>query len=247
MLSLCKNPMAIDWRVLFGYIESMERNEQLQLAVEELNESRPVDTIGCKQFAWGAMRGNWLSGALVLLVSHLLGLALQTPLFFLNEDSGLYWAWAWISTLLEGIVWFGFTVNFLLFARGADHSLKHLFVGFTKMGFFLRILGTELLQGIFVFLWSLLLLVPGIVKIYSYTMTEFVLLDHPEYSPLQSITASKKMMYGHRLELMMLQLRFLGWFLLCVLSLGIAAFWVAPYYMTAKSRFYMDLLAREAN
>lgn len=114
------------------------------------------------------------------------------------------------------------------------------------MGFFLRILGAEFLQGIFVFLWSLLLFIPGLVKIYSYTMTEFVLLDHPEYSPLQAITASKKMMYGHRLELVMLQIRFLGWYLLCLVTLGIACFWVVPYYMTAKSKFYMDLLARES-
>ena len=237
--------------VPFGYIRAMEQNEnleqnaQLQMAVEELNANRPIDTIGCKQFAWGAMHGNWLSGAFILLVSILLGWALQTPLAFLNEDSGIYWAWTLIATLLDWIIWFGFFVNFLSFARGAKNSIKSLFVGFSNMGFFLRILGAEFLKGIFVFLWSLLLLIPGLVKIYSYTMTEFVLRDHPEYSPLQAITASKKMMYGHRLELLMLQLRFLGWYLLCLVTLGIACFWVVPYYMTAKSKFYMDLLAHE--
>ena len=235
----------------FGYIRTMEQNEsldqnaQLQMAVEELNANRPIDTIGCKQFAWGAMHGNWLSGAFILLVSILLGWALQIPLAFLNEDSGIYLAWALIATLLGWIIGFGFFVNFLSFARGAKNSIKCLFVGFSNMGFFLRILGAEFLQGIFVFLWSLLLFIPGLVKIYSYTMTEFVLLDHPEYSPLQAITASKKMMYGHRLELVMLQLRFLGWYLLCLVTLGIACFWLVPYYMTAKSKFYMDLLARE--
>ena len=62
--------------VPFGYIkimeqnENLDQNEQLQMAVEELNAIRPIDTIGCKQFAWGAMRGNWLSGAFILLSFH---------------------------------------------------------------------------------------------------------------------------------------------------------------------------------
>lgn len=103
--------MAIDWIAPFGYIRIMEQNEnleqnaQLQQAVEELNANRPIDTIGCKQFAWGAMHGNWLSGACVLLVSILLGWALQIPCTFWNEESGLYWAWTWISILLEWVIW----------------------------------------------------------------------------------------------------------------------------------------------
>ena len=111
MSSWRKNPMAIDWIAPFGYIRIMEQNEnleqnaQLQQAVEELNANRPIDTIGCKQFAWGAMHGNWLSGACVLLVSILLGWALQIPCTFWNEESGLYWAWTWISILLEWVIW----------------------------------------------------------------------------------------------------------------------------------------------
>ena len=93
-------------------------------------------------------------------------------------------------------------------------------------------------------LWFLLLIVPGIMKSYSYTMTEFVLIEHPEYAPLQAITASKKMMYGHRWEFFCLQARFWAWYLLCSVTLGIAALWVYPYYMTAKSKFYLELKER---
>lgn len=227
--------------------ENIERDEQLQMAVEELNANRPIDTIGCKQYAWGAMAGNWRCGAMVLVMCLLLGVLLAAPLFVLEEGTGLYIAWDWISTMLCWVVSLGMVANFLDIARGKKPGLARIFVGFQSVGFFFRYLGMEILRVIFVFLWSLLLIVPGLMKMYSYTMSEWVLLDHPEYSPLQAITASKKMMYGHRLEFVMLQLRFLGWFLLCFVTLGIASFWVMPYYYTAKSKFYMDLLARNEN
>jgi uncharacterized membrane protein len=74
-------------------------------------------------------------------------------------------------------------------------------------------------------------------------MTEFILLDHPEYGPLQAITESKKMMYGHRMRLFILSFSFVGWIFLCFITLGIASLWVVPYYGTARAKFYIDLKA----
>ncbi|MCR5029389.1 MAG: DUF975 family protein [Fibrobacter sp.] len=224
--------------------ENIERDEQLQMAVEELNANRPIDTIGCKQYAWGAMEGNWRCGAMVLVMCLLLGVLLASPLFVLEEGTGLYIAWDWISSLLCWVVSLGALANFLDIARGKKPGLARIFVGFQSVEFCFRYLGMVILRAIFVILWSLLLIIPGLMKMYSYTMSQWILLDHPEYSPRQAITASKKMMVGHRLELVMLQARFLGWFLLCLVTFGIASFWVTPYYYAAKGKFYMDLLAR---
>ena len=79
------------------------------------------------------------------------------------------------------------------------------------------------------------------MKAYSYSMSELILIDHPEYSPLKAITESKKMMYGHRVELFILGLSFIGWFLLCIVTFGFAALWIAPYFNTAKAKFYLNV------
>lgn len=137
----------------FGYIRTMEQNEsldqnaQLQMAVEELNANRPIDTIGCKQFAWGAMHGNWLSGAFILLVSILLGWALQIPLAFLNEDSGIYWAWTLIATLLGWIIGFGFFVNFLEFCSRSEKFDKVPVCGIFQYGFLFADSWSRILAG----------------------------------------------------------------------------------------------------
>ena len=80
----------------------------------------------------------------------------------------------------------------------------------------------NLLVGIYVFLWSLLFVIPGIIKSYSYAMTPYILYEHPEYSPNEAITASRKMMDGNKFRLFCLSFSFIGWSLLCVVPTVIA-------------------------
>ena len=95
--------------------------------------------------------------------------------------------------------------------------------------------------GVAACLWSLLLIVPGIMKYYSFSMAELIVIDHTEYTPMQAISASEKMMYGHRMDLFRLQMAFALWFLLVMFTFGLASLWVLPYYNTAKSKFYLEL------
>lgn len=96
-----------------------------------------------------------------------------------------------------------------------------------------------ILVPIFTFLWSLLFFIPGIVKSFSYAMTFYILNDHPEYSATQAITESRKMMHGHKGELFVLYLSFLGWDLLSLLTFGILEIvYVAPYKAAAVAGFY---------
>ena len=98
-----------------------------------------------------------------------------------------------------------------------------------------------LLVQIYIMLWTLLFYIPGIVKSYSYAMTPYILLDKPELSATDAITESRKMMNGHKMELFILDLSFIGWILLSLLTCGILFLYVAPYMQAARAEFYRTL------
>lgn len=218
-------------------------NEENQWHVE-LNRIRSMNNREIQEFAWNAMSGRWLYGALTLILFLAVVMGLSSPQFLMEEDSTLYKAWEVICTPFTWVLWIGLVACYLDLALKAKPSYARLFLGYRGIEYFLKIVITEVLQYIMLVLWFLLLIVPGIMKSYSYTMTELILVEHPEYTPLQAITASKEMMYGHRWEFFCLQARFWAWWLLCSFTFGIAALWVYPYYMTAKSKFYLKLKER---
>ena len=109
-----------------------------------------------------------------------------------------------------------------------------------------KVLGITILQAILIALWSLLLVIPGIVAAYRYRMAYYVLLDHPEYGCLQCIRESKALMRGHKAELFVLDLSFLGWYLLCALTFGLLLIWRMPYFELTYANFYGQLLVRQA-
>ena len=136
---------------------------------------------------------------------------------------------------------YGLTVAFLDNNRsGESYRMEQLFVGFHD---YWRILGTYLLVTLYTLLWMLLLVVPGIIKAYSYSMTMYVLRDHPELKFNGAIERSMAMMKGHKFDLFYLQLTFIGWMLLCILTLGIGYFWLGPYMQSATAHFYEDVKA----
>ncbi len=97
------------------------------------------------------------------------------------------------------------------------------------------------LSGLFTFLWSLLLVIPGIIKAYSYSMAMYILAENPEIGALEAINRSKAMMNGHKMELFVLQLSFIGWHLLGAVTLGIAYVWVLPYINATTANFYNSI------
>ena len=121
--------------------------------------------------------------------------------------------------------------------RGID--LNDLFRGFRDD--FGGTLLISLLSGLFIFLWSLLLFIPGIVKALAYSQVYYILCDHPEYTGREAIDASQEMMRGHKGELFLLQLSFFGWFLLSFLTFGLLLLYVKPYYQAALTEFYRYL------
>jgi uncharacterized membrane protein len=145
-----------------------------------------------------------------------------------------------ISIVISGPMALGFMGFYLNVKRGGETALESLFDGFKN---FLPAFLTQLLIGIFTFLWSLLLIIPGIIKSISYSQALFILFDNPEMRALDAITLSRKMMDGYKGKYFILQLSFIGWGLLCLLTLGIGFLWLAPYVVTSSANFYDDVKA----
>ncbi|HPG92557.1 MAG TPA: DUF975 family protein [Clostridia bacterium] len=101
---------------------------------------------------------------------------------------------------------------------------------------------TYILMSIFLFLWSLLLIVPGIIKTFSYSMVPYILMDNSELTPTQAIDRSRQLMNGYKWKLFKLQLSFIGWFLLGAILCGVGDIFVLPYYQAAMAEFYQELL-----
>lgn len=94
---------------------------------------------------------------------------------------------------------------------------------------------------IFTLLWSLLFIIPGIIKAYSYRMAFFILADNPELSASEALQKSKEMMKGHKLDLFILDLSFIWWSLLVAITFGVALIYVAPYVGATQANFYESL------
>ncbi len=146
-----------------------------------------------------------------------------------------------IVSLLLMPLGFGLTVTFLDNAREkSGFPVGNLLIGFKEYG---RIFGTMLLQGVYTVLWTLLLIVPGIIKSYSYAMTPYILRDEPQLKYNAAIEKSMAMMKGHKWNLFCLQLSFIGWLLLVILTLGIGYLWLAPYMASSTAHFYNEVKA----
>ena len=99
------------------------------------------------------------------------------------------------------------------------------------------------LMTIYTMLWSLLLIVPGIIKSLSYALTPYIVAEKPELSANESIELSMKMMDGHKMDLFLIILGFVGLAVLCIFTLCIGYLWLAPYMYAKMAAFYEDVKA----
>lgn len=142
-------------------------------------------------------------------------------------------------SLMSFILHIGFYIYCLNVVKKSNPCYGNLFDGF---GMFFKYIWLGILSQIFIFLWSLLLIVPGIVAAYRYRQAFFIMIENPQMSALECITASKKMMQGHKSELFVMDLSFLGWYILC--AVPFVSIWVMPYSTISYATYYIAL--REA-
>ncbi len=112
---------------------------------------------------------------------------------------------------------------------------------FSRFRIFLKALGLRLYMALFIFLWSLLFIIPGIIAAYRYAMAPFIMAQDPNVGIREAVNRSKDMMQGRKWKLFCLGFSFIGWALLCVLTFGIGFLWLSPYQMAATAAFYLDV------
>lgn len=153
------------------------------------------------------------------------------------------WVWSLICIIISGPLCMGYCQFHQNIVREEEVSLSTLFIHMKQFG---RGFCLMLWEALYIFLWLLCLIVPGIMAIYSYAMTYYIANDHPEMTANEVITASKEMMKGNRWRLFCLEISFIGWELLGSLALGLGSYVVAPYRETARALFYQDLCQKLA-
>ncbi|WP_418829815.1 DUF975 family protein [Phocaeicola sp.] len=177
------------------------------------------------------LSGNWVMAALATLVYLLIA----------GGVSSIPVAGSVLAIIITYPLAYGFAILFLdLFREGKPIDIGKLFDGFKDFG---RVWGTLILVAIYTILWTCLLIIPGIVKSYSYALTPFILKDEPELKYNAAIEKSMRMMDGYKMKLFLLDLSFIGWMILSILTLGIGLLFLQPYMNTARAAFYEDLKA----
>ncbi len=183
--------------------------------------------------AYEALRGKWTPAVVTSLVfCILLGVAVS-----LSRVNALLYLIAYLggaSIVAIGMLY----ACWDLFTKGTLPEAGALFAPFKQ---YARTVGAVLLVFVYTLLWTLLLVIPGIIKAYSYSMTFSILRENPEMTAGDAITASQKMMDGHKMDLFLLSLSFIGWAILASITFGIGYLWLIPYIYTAYAAFYETL------
>ena len=145
---------------------------------------------------------------------------------------------ALVPFLLGGVLQLGYARFLLKQHDGKALDFNDLFSQFDRFG---TGFAQDFLRTLYTFLWSLLLIVPGIVAALSYAMTPFILEEHPELTASEAIARSKALMDGHKMDLFILNLTFLGWDILCALTANIGRLFLNPYKNAAYAVFYREI------
>jgi uncharacterized membrane protein len=143
-----------------------------------------------------------------------------------------------VQLLLSGAFMVGFCSYFLVIAQEGEARLECLFTGFKR---FWKSFGVYFLSNLFIFLWMLLFIVPGIIAVFRYAMVYFIIADDEDCGPLEAIRQSKMMMRGNKWKFFCLHWRFFGWAVLCMFTFGIGYLWLVPYMQTTFAKFYEDV------
>lgn len=187
-----------------------------------------------KQWAKEKVKGK----RLLILVALIILSTLSGYTVVNNKDSALSSLLSIAISLLLFIVTVGYTKFMLNFINDKEYSLDQLWSYF---GDWKNLATVWIHESVMVFLYYLLLIIPGIIKTISYSLVPYILVDDPNMSSSDVLDLSAKMMDGHKMDYFKLELSFIGWHLLAVLTLGILEIWIAPYQATAMAKFLIEV------
>ncbi|GEN49666.1 DUF975 family protein [Alkalibacterium pelagium] len=219
-----------------------------------MNAETYLSPASIKRQAREELSGKWRDVILLYLVPFVISLLLtggiygfdltSIPRIIVGEEEGNI-----LINFLVTYLTIGISFTLLDMIRSSSYKIKPLpdaFQVFSRR-FFIPVFLIQLLQTLFIVLWTLVFIIPGIIKTYSYSQAFFIFKDKKdlgteEYpAAFDCITESRYLMDGHKLELFFLHLSFIGWYLLEVFTLGIASLYVRPYLNMAEAVFYSRL------
>ena len=203
-----------------------------------------------KQTALEKLKNNWDSTLKVNAIFLALAIFIEIPLrIFGNRwllEKGLVSTEIFLAASVGYLIYmflsipifYGIKSFYMNISRGLGGRVADIFEGYKQ---FFSIVSVILVSGFFIMLWTLLLIIPGVIKAISYTQILRVKKDNPEMKALDCINESKYLMEGYKMEYFVLRLSFIGWSLLSVFTLGILGFWLLPYMETTYAEFYDKL------
>jgi uncharacterized membrane protein len=210
-----------------------------------------------KKEARQQLKGQWGRAALFTLLFA--AIYYLIPMIIEINLSGGFEAWinstdaangatasTFVITLVLLPLYIGYLWTFLSVIRtGEQIKFSGLVQGFSEISMYLKILGTYLVMMVYMFLWFLLFIIPGIIKAFAYSQTYFVLKDNPGIGINAAIKKSRTLMHGYKWKFFVLQLSFIGWGILSLLTLGIGLLWLAPYMSASYAAFYNELVKQQ--
>lgn len=220
-----------------------------------------MDTSEIRRKAREHLQSNWALSIGIAAVACLLGGMLIGTSFLPNiqfspsREFSLLFPFTWQVTdtiritiksgllslaafLIGGVLQLGYARFLLKQHDGKALDFNDLFSQFDRFG---TGFAQDFLRTLYTFLWSLLLIVPGIIAALSYAMTPFILEEHPELTASEAIARSKALMDGHKMDLFLLNLTFLGWDILCALTANVGNLFLNPYKNAAYAVFYREI------
>ena len=193
-----------------------------------------------KNAALSVLRGNWKPSVIATLIYMAIAFVLSGAVAIDPESVAFASFSNLLTILILGPLGIGFYNAFkVLLRKQSDDVTNNMFnIGF---GNYKRNLLGILLMYIYIILWTLLLIIPGIIKSFSYAMLPYILHDNPELSVKDALRKSEIMMKGHKFDLFCLVLSFLGWIILAIFTFGIGYLWLIPYMYCSMAAFYDDI------
>lgn len=228
-----------------------------------------MDASLIRKTAWDSLKGNYWTAVLAAFLAAIFGALLTSSNIDFNinlpEDSLNFPLWEELprtatliitaaaafgavtaigfgsaAFILGGVVQLGYCTYLLKQQDRHPGNIRDLF---SKFDYFGQGFLQALLRNLYTFLWGLLFIIPGIVKRYSYAMTPFIMAENPDMKAKDAIRASMELMDGHKGDLFWLELTFIGWDFLCLLTLGIGTIFLNPYKNAAHAAFYRSITA----
>ena len=143
-----------------------------------------------------------------------------------------------VVSLVAVVLSAGYILYAMSVRKGLETPYATMFDGFLFAG---KIILLSIVQYIFIFLWSLLFIIPGIIAGYRYRFALYNLCENPEMGVMEALNMSKAQTRGHKWELFVLDLSWIGWNILCALTLGILSIWITPYIQQTDIGYFQAI------